>query len=140
LIRNFQNEDEVSILELLHANELPEECLPDLTIRNAEGKIVPNPLFVVKRVFDHDGHAAMLCFLKIRSELYFFVDHTVGTPEERWEMLKEFTEDMKVEAAKQGLDQMTAFVPPEMAQSFGKRLEDLGFKNSGYVPYSLNIE
>ena len=140
MIRDFEDRDELAVIELLTANELPVECLPDLRTQNAHGNVVPNPLFVVKRVFEREGKAVMICFLKIRSELYFFVDHTVGTPEERWLNLVQFTEDIKFEAAKRGLDQMTAFVPPEMDQAFGKRLEELGFKNSGYVPYSLNIE
>jgi hypothetical protein len=140
LIRNFEDQDEVTVIELMTANKLPIECLPDLRTRNVEGKVVNNPLFVVKRVYEHQGQTAMLCFLKIRSELYLFVDHAAGTPEERWQLLQEVTNDMKVEAAKLGLDQMTAFVPPEIEESFGKRLVEMGFIKSAYVPYSLNIE
>jgi hypothetical protein len=140
LIRNFEDQDEVTVIQLMTANGLPIECLPDLRTRNVEGKIVANPLFVVKRVYEHQGQTAMLCFLKIRSELYLFVDHAAGTPEERWEMLVQFTEDMKVEAAKLGLDQFSAFLPPEIEESFGKRLIELGFQKSPFVCYSMNLE
>ena len=140
MIRDFEQSDLGKVVELQEENGLPPECLPDLMIENTEGKVVPNPLFVVKRVFELEGKIAMLCFLKIRTELYFYVDHTVGTPEQRWEMLKEFTEDMKLQACKLGLDQMTAFVPPDVDKSFRKRLEDLGFIQSEWIPYTLNLE
>ena len=140
MIRKFENTDLPTVVELQKANDLPGECLPDLEIETPEGKREPNPLFVVKRVLDHEGKTAMMCFLKIRSELYFFVDHTIATPEERWKMLQEFTEDMKHEAWKIGLDQMTAFIPPDIDESFSKRLTDLGFVKSPWVPYSLNLE
>lgn len=140
MIRNYEMSEFSKIVKLQEANDLPPECLPDLTIETPDGKQEPNPLFVVKRVLEHDGKIAMMCFLKVRSELYFFIDHTVGTPEERWEMLKEFTEDMKQQAWKLGFDQMTAFVPREIEQSFSKRLKDLGFIQSGFIPYSMNLE
>ena len=114
--------------------------MPDLTVTNGLGQKQKNPLFVVKRVYEADGKTAMICFLKARSELYFFIDHTVGTPEERWKWLQEFTEDMKQRAREAGLDQFTAFVPPEIEESFGKRLIDLGFARSRWVPYSMNLE
>jgi hypothetical protein len=140
MIRDFEKADLVTVMDLLEANDLPIACLPDLTIETPEGKQEPNPLFVVKRVMEHEGRTAMMCFLKVRSELYFFIDHRVGTPEQRWQWLKEFTEDMKYEACKKGLDQMTAFVPNDIDESFGKRLEELGFIRSKWVPYSLNLE
>lgn len=135
MIREFEPKDLPKVMDLLKANDLPVECMPDILIEDE-----PNPLFVVKRVLEHEGQTAMMCFLKIRSELYFFLDHKVGTPEQRWEWLKEFTEDMKHEAWKKGLDQLTAFVPPDIDESFSKRLEELGFIRSKWVPYSLNLE
>lgn len=141
MIRNFEDADLVKVKEMQQANDLPAECLPDLVVDGEEGLPKQNPLFVVKKVFEHDGKIAMMCFLKIRSELYFFIDHNVATPEKRWAMLQEFTEDMKQEAWKLGLDQMTAFIPRDVDASFSKRLKDLGFirTDDAWVPYSLNI-
>ena len=141
MIRKFEDADLQKVKEIQAANDLPAECLPDLVIEGAEGLPKPNPLFVVKKVLEHDGKIAMMCFLKIRSELYFFIDHNVATPEERWEMLKEFTEDIRQEAWKLGLDQMTAFVPKDIDASFSKRLKEHGFirTDEAWVPYSLNI-
>jgi hypothetical protein len=140
MIRDFEPRDLPKIKDLLAANDLPKECMPDLLVTDELGRKQKNPLFVVQRVFEVEGKTAMLCFLKIRSELYFFIDHTVGTPESRWEWLQEFTEDMRQQAWKLGLDQMTAFVPPDIDESFSKRLKDLGFVKSPWVPYSLNLE
>ena len=141
MIRDFEPTDILKIKDLLKANDLPPECMPDLIVENRQtGAKSKNPLFVVKRVFEVDGQTAMMCFLKVRSELYFFIDHTVGTPEERWKWLQEFTEDMKHEAWKQGFDQMTCFIPPDTDISFSKRLKDLGFERSPWVPYSLNLD
>lgn len=140
MIRDFFKADVGKVLELAQENDLPLECLPDLTIETPEGKQEPNPLFVVKRVMEQEDRIAMMCFLKVRSELYFFIDHNVGTPEQRWEWLKEFTEDMKREAWKKGFDQMSCWVPDEIDASFRKRLEELGFIRSKWVSYSLNLE
>lgn len=140
MIRDFEPWDLKKVKELLKANGLPEECMPDLIVVDKAGKKSKNPLFVVKRVYEVDGKTAMICFLKLRSELYFFIDHTVGTPQERWEWLKDFTEDMRQQAWKFGLDQMTAFVPPDVDESFKKRLVELGFQRSPWVPYTMNLE
>jgi hypothetical protein len=140
MIRDFEATDLATVKRLMQANGLPPECMPDMVIENHLGQKQQNPLFVVKRVYEYKNETALICFLKLRSELYFFIDHTIGTPEERWQMLKEFTEDMRQQAWKKGLDQMTAFVPPEVDKSFGKRMEDLGFVRGPWVPYSMNLK
>jgi hypothetical protein len=140
MIRSFELGDLEKVKELQEANGLPPGCIPDLMLEDPDGKAIPNPLFVVKRVYEFEGRAAMMCFVKIRTELYFYIDHTVGTPEQRWEMLKEFTEDIKQQAWKLGLDQMTAFVPPDVDESFAKRMIELGFERTKWIPYSMNLE
>lgn len=140
MIREFQDED-VKVARTIHAaNELPENCFPNLTIKTPTGKEEPNPLFVVKSIYEHEGKPALMSFLKVTSELYLLVDHSVGTPEERWAWLQEFKEHMKHEAWRLGLEQMTAFVPREIEASFEKRLLDLGFVKSPWQSYTLNLE
>jgi hypothetical protein len=126
--------------EIHRANGLDERCFPNLTIKNAQGEEVPNPLFVAKEIFEAEGKPVMMCFLKMTSELYLLIDHNVGTPEERWEWLQEFKEFMKRRAWQLGLEQMTAFVPTEIEESFSKRLLDLGFVKSPWQSYTLNVE
>lgn len=126
--------------EIHKANGLDERCFPNLLIKNAHGEEIPNPLFVVKEIFEVDEKPAMMCFLKMTSELYFLVDHNIGTPEDRWEWLQQFKEHMKRCAWELGLEQMTAFVPTEIEESFSKRLLDLGFVKSPWQSYTLNVE
>lgn len=140
MIRNFEESDTANAHAIHAANELPENCFPNLTIATPTGKEEPNPLFVVKKVYEHEGQPAMMSFLKITSELYLLLDHRIGTPEERFEWLKELKETMKQEAWKHGLEQMTAFVPLYIEESFSKRLIELGFVKSAYSPWTLNLE
>lgn len=140
MIRDFLQSDIPKAREIHAANELPENCFPNLTITTPAGKEEPNPLFIISKVYEHDGQPAMMSFLKITSELYLLLSHTVGTPEERFEWLKELKEEMKHEAWKRGLEQMTAFVPLDIEESFAKRLEELGFVKSAYSPWTLNLE
>ena len=141
MIRDFDLDTDMERAKKIHAaNELPENCFPNLTITIEDGEIVANPLFIVKAVYEHQGKIAMMSFLKVQSELYLLVDHNVGTPEERWKWLCEFKDWMKAEAARQGLEQMSCWIPPEIEESFGKRLIDLGFVRSRYQAYTLNLD
>jgi hypothetical protein len=140
MFRNFELGDLAKVAALQEANGLPPGCAPDLMLEDPDGKPEPNPLFIVKRVCEFEGQIAMLCFVKLRTELYLYVDHNVGTPEQRWEWLQAFTEDIKQQAWKLGLDQLTAFVPPDVDESFAKRMVELGFERTKWIPYSMNLE
>lgn len=140
MIRDFEDSDIPAAHAIHAANELPENCFPNLTVKSPEGKEEQNPLFVVKAIYEHEGKPALMSFLKLTSELYLLVDHTVGTPEERWDWLQEFRDYMLREAWIRGLEQMTAFVPREIEDSFEKRLLDLGFVKSPWQSYTLNVE
>jgi hypothetical protein len=140
MIRKYEEWDELRAREIHEANGLDERCFPNLTIKNEKGEEIPNPLFVLKEVYEVEGFPSMFCFLKMTSELYLLLDHTVGTPEERWEQLKEFKDYMKQKAWELGLEQMTAFVPTELVESFEKRLFELGFQKSPWQSYTLNVE
>lgn len=139
MIRPFELADMERARQIHADNTLPECCFPDLMVEIEGGSEEPNPLFVEKAVYEVEGKAAMMCFLKIRSELWLLLDHTVGTPEQRMEWLKEFKTYMVRQAWMQGLDQMTAFVPADVEESFAKRLLELGFERSSFQAYSLNV-
>jgi len=140
MIRTFTAGDLSRAKEIHAANGLDERCFPNLTIKTKEGEDVSNPLFVTAAVYEHDGKAALMGFLKITSEAYLLIDHTIGTPEERWAWLQEGMEHLKFEGWKRGLEQITCFVPPEIEESFAKRLIDLGFQKSPWQSYTLNLE
>jgi hypothetical protein len=54
--------------------------------------------------------------------------------------LKEGMEHLKQEAWRKGFEQITAFVPPEVEESFAKRLIELGFQKSPWSSFTLNLE
>ncbi len=140
MIRTFE-ENDIDTARAIHAaNELPENCFPNLFIQTPHGNIESNPLFVVKGVYESEGKPALMCFCKISGELYLLVDHTMGTPQARWEWLCEFKEWVVREAWRLGLEQITAWLPPEIEESFGKRMLDMGFVKSPYKAYTLNID
>jgi len=134
MIRRFEEKDNADVVRIHEQNGLDPACLPDLYIEDE-----PNALYVVKAVKEVAGEPVMMSFLKVRSELYVLVDHEKGTPEERWEWMKELKEYMVREARIRGLDQMTAFIPPELEESFSKRLAEMGFIKGPWASYSLNI-
>jgi len=140
MMRKFEPADYAKALEIHQENQLPGNCLPDLYVTDVRGEKILNPLFSIRAVCEApDGRVAMMAFSKIQGELFLILDHRVGTPEERWQWLLEFKSWVAHEAWKQGLDQLTAFVPPDIEESFAKRLESMGFQRSPYIPWTLNL-
>lgn len=140
MIRDFQPSDIAAARAIHAANELHANCFPNITIATPAGKEELNPIFTVNKVYEHDGKPALMSFLKITSELYLLVDHTVGTAEERWEWLKELKEEMQQRAWHLGLEQMSAWIPADIEESFAKRLCEMGFVKSPWSCYTLNLE
>jgi hypothetical protein len=136
MIRKMQPSDVEKAVEIHRANGLDERCFPNILEEDG----LANPLFIEKEVVEIDGQVAMMGFLKITSEVFFLVDHKIGTPEQRWQWLREGTEHLKQLAWKRGLEQITAFVPPEIEDTFAKRLLDLGFVKSPWQSYTLNLQ
>jgi hypothetical protein len=131
VIRDFLWSDIPAFLAIHKANELPDECL------------VPfgNPLFIIDRVLIPDAvqKPAMGIFVKVTSEVWLLLDHSVGTPEERWKWLVAITADMRLQAYRKGLEEITAFLPTEVEKSFGSRIESLGFQKSPWQSYTLLV-
>jgi hypothetical protein len=129
MIRDLREEDVLDLIAIHRANGLPANCLPAFS----------HPLFAVKRIVDIEGKLAMGGFLKVTSEVYLLLDHTVGSPEERMEWLRELSKDLEKCAFEKGLEDLTLWVPPEVESSFGKRLEDLGYRKSPWSSYTLKL-
>ncbi len=129
-IRPFEVRDLEALKRIHENNELPAVCMPDPT----------NPLFFIKQVVEHEGKAALAAFLKITAEPYLLVDKTVETPEWRWQALKALNETISTVAWMKGLEQLSAWVPPQLIKSFGKRLKDLGYSPSPWQAYTKNLE
>lgn len=140
MIRPFEDFDMPRALEIHAGNGLDARCFPNL-VMDVDGVEKPNPLFIVKAVKMHEGRSALMGFLKVTTEAYLLIDHTVGTAEERLEWLKEGMEYLKQRAWRHGIEQITCFVPTAIEPSFGPRLvNDLGFVKSPWQSYTLNVE
>ena len=128
-IRDFIPED-LGRLRFAHkSNGLPDNCFPDTT----------DPLFIVKQVVDHDGQPVMGGFISLTAEAYLIVDHTAGTPDERWQWLQQLTKVVSDKAYLRGLNALTVWIPPELLDSFEKRLLNLGFRRSPWQSFTLPL-
>ena len=141
IFRDFNDYKDLHLAQKIHReNELPEGCFPNLYVTNERGELEKNPLFIIRAVCETpEGRPAMMAFGKLQAELYLLIDHKVGTAEERWAWMQEFKDWVAREAWRNGLEQITCWVPPEIDKSFSKRLEKMGFQKSKYVPYTLNL-
>lgn len=128
-IRDYQPEDWQAIKKLHENSGLPPACLAD----------VSDPLFVLRRVIESEGRIAMAAFVRITSEPFLLVDHAIGKPEDRWALLWALTEDICRKAKERGIDQLTAWIPPDVEKSFGERLIALGFQPSKWKSYTRNL-
>ena len=99
------------------------------------------PLFPVKRMGkDANGFCFIAAAAKVTAEVYLWLDHEWGTPEQRWEALQELHRDITDKARKIGFDQLYVAIPPEIAKSFGPRLKDLGWELARPWPvYTLEL-
>src|SRR5262249_19289039 len=86
-----------------------------------------SPLFIVTRVVERDGRIVAVAGCRIETELYLWMSHDVGTPEERWDDLQALNETVMNDLWFTGIDDCVCWVPREIEKSFAKRLTALGF-------------
>jgi hypothetical protein len=74
--------------------------------------------------------------LRLTAEAYLLLDPKAGTPRERWEWLLGLHAVTEREAERRGLEDVHAWLPPEIAGKFGKRLRRLGWvRDDEWTPY-----
>jgi hypothetical protein len=129
-IRAYTHDDKVAVDKIHEANNLPDVCRPD----------TDNPLFVLGQVAELKGKVAMAVNVKLQGELFLTLDHSAGTPEELWNTLQAISKSICDAAYVRGLDQVSAWLPPEMDESFGKRMLEMGYVKSPFVCYTRNLE
>ena len=130
IIRPFESSDVGAIEQMHHKAGLPPICLPDTKC----------PLFFLKLVGTQDKRVINAGFIKLTGEAFILVDHETGTPEERWANLRSLVQVGLASAGAKGLQDVTAWLPPEVEKSFGKRIEDFGFHKSPWNSYSAILE
>jgi hypothetical protein len=116
VVRDFAPADLPRIKEI-HGQTSIDYKFPDLA----------SPLFIITKVVELDGQIVAASGVRIEAELYLFVDHEVGTPEQRWDAVQQMNGVVMEEAWMKGLDNCVCWVPEDIEKSFGKRLIQLGF-------------
>jgi len=149
LVREYKESD-LDALRAIHAAQAFDYVLPDLR----------NPLFVTKLVLTNEPspQAAAATFspvtshespvtgilgaalLRLTAEAYLLLDPRSGTPRERWQWLLALHEAARRDAWQRGLEDVHAWLPPPIAQKFGRRLERLGWRrDDAWTPYCTQL-
>ncbi len=78
-------------------------------------------------------------FLRLTAEAYFLLDPGAGSPRDRWRALLLLHEAARGDANRRGLDDAHAWLPPQVARAFGRRIERLGWTREPWPCYSRTI-
>jgi len=79
-------------------------------------------------------------FLRLTAEAYLFLDPHAGTPRDRWNWLLALHAAAERDAWQRGLADVHAWLPPPIAQRFGKRITQLGWRrDDSWTPYSKKL-
>jgi hypothetical protein len=78
--------------------------------------------------------------LRLTAEAYLLLDPRTGTPRERWQWLLALHAAAERDAWQRGLEDVHAWLPPAIAQKFGRRLERLGWRrDDAWTPYCKHL-
>jgi hypothetical protein len=149
-VREYKQSD-LAQLKAIHASQGFDYPFPDLS----------NPLFVTKLVLTvADANAAMsenrqnsaanatanekilaAAFLRLTAETYLLLDPHAGTPRARWQSLLALHAATHRDAWTRGLEDVHAWLPPPIAQKFGRRLQRLGWiRDDVWTPYCKKLD
>ena len=90
-----------------------------------------------------EGNSRILgaALLRLTAEAYLLLDPRAGTPRERWQWLLALHEAARRDAWQRGLEDVHAWLPPPIAQKFGRRIERLGWRrDDSWTPYCKRLE
>jgi hypothetical protein len=139
-VRTYEEKD-VDALRRIHAAQGFGYAFPDLA----------NPLFLTKLVLQEEGREERpnanpepsivgAALLRLTAEAYLLLDPKAGTPRQRWEWLLGLHAATEQEALRRGLEDVHAWLPPEIAAKFGKRLTKLGWvRDDTWTPYCKRL-
>jgi hypothetical protein len=130
LVREYHDSD-LAELRAIHAAQGFNYALPDLS----------NPLFVTKQILSNDNGAIVgAALLRLTAEAYLLLDRRAGTPRERWQNLLALHHATARDAWQRGLEDVHAWLPPPIAERFGKRLARLGWiRDDTWTPYCKKL-
>ena len=128
-IRAYKPEDLEACKEL-HAKQGFDYKFPDLA----------NPLFFIKAVGEEDGKVVQAAFAHLTAEIYFLLDPKWKTPQERLLAFLAMQDVGKALAYKPGgLEDLHAFVPPQIEKHFGKRLAAHGWQKVSWPCFVTEV-
>jgi hypothetical protein len=134
-IREYGDAD-LAALRRMHASQGFAYPFPDLR----------DPIFVSKLVLEDDaGRPAMASLARLTCEMYLLVDRDVNrdaeaaeatSPRERHAQLLALHDAGQRDLIARGLDDAHAWLPPQIAKRFGRRLSTLGWmRDDAWTPY-----
>jgi len=129
-IREYTDSD-LNALRKMHASQGFDYALPDLS----------DPLFVSKLILEDDAGLAVLASLaRLTCEMYLLVDPAAGSPRERFDRLQMLHFAGQRDLLARGLDDAHAWLPPQISNRFGRRLESLGWvRDDRWTPYCRRL-
>lgn len=125
-VRLYSDED-LGALRRMHAKQGFEYEFPNLD----------DPLFVAKLVIeDCHGEPVMAGLARLTCETYLLMDPGLGSPRERYARLRRLGQAGEEHLLHCGLVDAHAWLPPEIAKRFGRRLSGLGWmRDDRWTPY-----
>jgi hypothetical protein len=128
IVRAYTDSD-LTALRSMHAAQGFGYPLPD-----------PNdPLFLVRAVVEEGERPRMAALLRLTAEAYLLADPRDGNPRQRWQWLLALHEATRNAAAERGLADVQAFLPPQVAHAFGRRLARLGWRCDPWTCYTQRL-
>lgn len=126
-------EGDLGDLKLIHAKQGFDYAFPDLS----------NPLFLTKFVLGREDVGqgiAGAALLRLTAEAYLLLDPEIGSPRQRWQWLLALHEAARRDALARGLEDVHAWLPPEISAKFGKHLTRLGWlRDDTWTPYCKRL-
>ena len=98
--------------------------------------------FVSRRVVQDRNGIGMAAFLRLSAEAFLIADPQWKTPAWRMEALRQVQAVCTGDARHAGVAEVEAFLPPELAEKFGKRLTRMGWQKAreGWTPFSFKVK
>lgn len=126
----FYRPDDLAQLEALHRAQGFEYEMPNLQ----------DPLYFIKLVGEENGRIVNAGIAHLTAEIYFLADMKSGTPQQRYDSFLTMHESFCEVAYRQGgLSDIHAWLPPEIAKPFGRRLMKLGWKRPLWASYAKEL-
>lgn len=130
-VRAYSDSD-LEALRRMHALQGFEYPFPDIS----------DPIFVSKLIVENgEGSAVMASLARLTCEMYLLLDPAAGTPQERYTRLLALHSAGERDLLARGLDDAHAWLPPEIARRFGRRLAVLGWiRDDAWTPYCRRLQ